>query len=310
MLFISFVLPAYKAVFLKQAIDSILAQTYTNFELIVVNDASPDNLDEIVSSYEDERIRYYKNETNIGGKNLVAQWNHCIEFATGDYIVLAADDDVYHPDFLKKCVELAEKYPLVHLIRTRVEQIGAQNNLVGVDALLPEHCSKYEFLYYWVQGLAFTCIGNYMFKGPVLQEKKFMELPHAFGSDVVAVVMMAEYGCANTQDMLFCFRYSPYHLSSSTATHHFKEKIRAVTMEYSYLYTLNYEAPSDRYDSYFFSRISRSILYSKCRYDYYNLVIKRLPFRKVHYIAKCELLTRKDKMNLFFRFCFDKVFKR
>jgi len=308
MLFISFVLPAYKAVFLRQAIDSILSQSYPRFELIIVNDASPDNLDEIVGSYQDERIRYYKNETNIGGENLVAQWNHCIEFAQGDYIVLAADDDLYHPDFLMKCVELAEEYPSVNLIRTRVEQIDAHNNLVGVDALIPEYCSKYEFLYYWVQGVSFTCIGNYMFKGTVLKERKFIDLPHAFGSDVVSVINLSENGCVNTKEMLFCFRYSPYHLSSGID--HLKEKITAITMEFNYLMNLNYTQPTDRFDYYFFISSNHSILYSKCKYDYYNLVIKRLPFSKVHYIAKCELLTIKDKMMLFFRFCFDKLFRR
>jgi glycosyltransferase involved in cell wall biosynthesis len=310
MLFISFVLPAYKGVFLKQAIDSILSQTYINFELIIVDDASPDNLFEIVSLYKDDRIRYYKNDTNIGGANLVSQWNHSINFANGDYIVLAADDDLYHPDFLKTCVGLAEKYPLANLIRSRVEQIDTQNNLVGVDALLPEFCSKYEFLYHWVQGVSFTCIGNYMFKGPVLKEKKFVDLPHAFGSDVVSVVMMSEYGCANTKEMLFYFRYSPYHLSSSTQNHHFKEKIRAVTMEFTFLNNLNYEVPVDRYDNFFFVQTTPSILYSKCKYDYYNLVIKHLSFFKVFYIAKCELLSYKDKLILFIRFCLDKILKR
>ena len=61
----SFVLPAYKATFFKEAIDSILAQTYKEFELIIVNDASPDDLDSIVNSYSDSRIRYYVNEQNI-----------------------------------------------------------------------------------------------------------------------------------------------------------------------------------------------------------------------------------------------------
>ena len=58
----SFVLPAYKARFFREAIDSILAQTYKDFELIIVNDASPEDLDSIVNSYDDSRIRYYVNE--------------------------------------------------------------------------------------------------------------------------------------------------------------------------------------------------------------------------------------------------------
>ena len=61
----SITIPAYKRSYLKEAIDSCLAQTYKDFELIIVNDASPEDLDSIVNSYSDNRIRYYKNETNI-----------------------------------------------------------------------------------------------------------------------------------------------------------------------------------------------------------------------------------------------------
>ena len=77
----SFVLPAYKAAYLKEAIDSILNQTYKEFELIIVNDASPEGVDAIVRSYDDPRIQYYVNAENIGGKDLVAQWNYSITYA-------------------------------------------------------------------------------------------------------------------------------------------------------------------------------------------------------------------------------------
>ena len=90
----SFVLPAYKAAFLREAIDSILAQSYPDFELIIVNDKSPEDLASIVDSYHDERIQYYVNAQNIGGHDLVAQWNHCITYATGKYLILASDDDL------------------------------------------------------------------------------------------------------------------------------------------------------------------------------------------------------------------------
>ena len=60
----SITIPAYKRTYLQECIDSILGQTYTDFELIIVNDASPEDLDSIVNSFSDSRIRYYKNEKN------------------------------------------------------------------------------------------------------------------------------------------------------------------------------------------------------------------------------------------------------
>ena len=70
----SFVMPAYKSQFLSKAIESILKQTYSVFELIIINDASPESLKEIVNQFHDERIRYEENKENIGGTDLVANW--------------------------------------------------------------------------------------------------------------------------------------------------------------------------------------------------------------------------------------------
>lgn len=98
----TFILPAYKKKYLKNAIDSILAQSFGNFELIIVNDASPEDIDSVINQYSDCRIQYHRNKTNIGGVNLVKQWNHCLSFATGEFVILATDDDEYAPDYLEK----------------------------------------------------------------------------------------------------------------------------------------------------------------------------------------------------------------
>lgn len=304
---VSFVLPAYKAKFLSQAIDSILNQSYANFELIIVDDASPENLEKIVDSYQDARIKYYRNEQNIGGVSLVKQWNFSIQYAKGEYVILAADDDIYHTHFLERCLALADKYPDIELIRSGVEQIDEQNRLIGIDGVLPEHCSKYQFLYYWVKGTAFTCIGNYMFKTSALLQKKFIDFPFAFCSDVASTIMMAEKGVANTAEMLFQFRISSIHLSSNK--NHLKSKLEATTMFYNWLMNLGYEVPDDKLDEFCYKHTQRNLLYIKCRYDYYNQVIKHLPFSDFYYIRKCTLLSFRDKIVMFLRFSAEKIIK-
>lgn len=67
----SFVLPVFKAKYLSESIDSILNQTMSDFELIIVNDQSPDDIDSIVFSFNDSRIQYDINEKNIGGTDLI-----------------------------------------------------------------------------------------------------------------------------------------------------------------------------------------------------------------------------------------------
>ena len=98
----SITIPAFKARFLKECIESILVQTYDNYELIIVNDASPEDLDSIVSSFEDSRIRYYKNEIGFGGYNVVLNWNKCLDYCTGDYMICMGDDDKLLPCCLEE----------------------------------------------------------------------------------------------------------------------------------------------------------------------------------------------------------------
>lgn len=304
---ISFILPAYKAKFFRQAIDSILSQEYSDLELIIVNDKSPEDIEEIVKSYSDPRIRYYENEENIGGKSLVAQWNHCIKYANGDYLILAADDDIYNPQFLTECVNLAQKYPDIDLVRARVKIINENNELIGIDSVLPEYISKYGYLYYYMVGASFTCIGNFMFKTSVIKSKKFIDYPCAFGSDTSSTIMMAENGCACTKEMLFNFRISSIHLSSSKS--HLNEKLEAITMLFCYIKNLNYKKPNNEIDNFYYKEINQNYIYDKCKYDYYNLVIKYLPISKIETISKCSLLNSKDKLIMSLRFLFDKIFK-
>ena len=213
----SFVLPAYKAHFLKEAIDSILAQTYTNFELIIVNDASPEDLNSIVSSYDDSRIRYYVNKDNIGGRDLVAQWNYSISYAKGEYLILASDDDIYHSTFLAKMDTLIKKYPEVNLFRPRTQRIDALNNTIHVDGIMPELTSPSEFAY--CMGIVGKGIPFYVFKTRKLKESGgFISYPLAWHSDDATLLKMANRGCVFLNEILFSFRLSGENISSKKNT--------------------------------------------------------------------------------------------
>ena len=160
----SFVLPAYKATYLKQAIDSILSQTYKEYELIIVNDASPEDIDAIIDSYNDDRIRYYVNSENIGGKDLVAQWNYSISYASGEYLILASDDDIYSSTFLEDMDLLVEKYPNVGVFRPRVQEIDKDGKIISTEGDLQEYMSQILFTELWVQGLVKRYVPEYIFK--------------------------------------------------------------------------------------------------------------------------------------------------
>jgi glycosyltransferase involved in cell wall biosynthesis len=97
-------IPAYNGErFIGAAVESVLAQTWADFELYVIDDASTDGTLGRVRRYSDPRLRILSNETNIGHEG---NWNRVLREARGEFIKLLPQDDVLHPDCLRKQVEL------------------------------------------------------------------------------------------------------------------------------------------------------------------------------------------------------------
>lgn len=86
-----------------ETIQSVLAQTLTDFELIIVDDNSPDSTESVVRAFDDPRIRYLKNPTNLGPEG---NWNRCLAEASGEYFKLLPHDDLLMPDCLAQQVEV------------------------------------------------------------------------------------------------------------------------------------------------------------------------------------------------------------
>lgn len=229
----SFILPAWKGRYLREAIQSILNQSYSDFELIVVDDCSPEALEKIVGAFHDSRIEYHRNEHNIGGRDLVAQWNHCLQYAHGDYVILATDDDLYEPDFLEEMSRLIDTYPAVELLRARILQVNADNHIIGIDRCYKEHLTKDEFVYHMLHGMK-GGIPQYVFRRQALIDKGgFVNFPKAWASDDATAIMMAEHGVATTQGHLVRFRWSDINISSDKRS--IVEKVQARLHFYHWL---------------------------------------------------------------------------
>ncbi len=113
---VSVCIPTYNyGRFIGDAIDSVLSQTFTDFELIVVDNCSTDNTREIVEKYValDKRIKYIRNDENIG---MVQNWNRCIQYAAGEYIKILCADDVLKPTSLEKSVRILDNFPGVSVV--------------------------------------------------------------------------------------------------------------------------------------------------------------------------------------------------
>ena len=124
---ISVIMPVYntKAHHLHQAIDSILSQSYTDFEFIILND-SPYNkqIKEIISSYNDPRIIY---QETTGDTGIAKSYNQLLDMATSKYIALMNHDDISHKNRLKKQYEYLEKNKDIGLLGTAYKKFGEIN---------------------------------------------------------------------------------------------------------------------------------------------------------------------------------------
>lgn len=118
---VSIVLPVYNAeLFVAKAINSILQQTYTEFEFIIINDGSTDGSEQIILSFNDNRIRYIKNDTNL---KLIATLNKGIALAQGAYIARMDADDESYPNRLRQQVAFMQANPAVGALGTYAKRI-------------------------------------------------------------------------------------------------------------------------------------------------------------------------------------------
>lgn len=129
--FVSVVLPAYNAgPYIAEAIQSILNQTYTNFELIVVNDCSTDTTEEQILAITDSRIRYIKNAQNSG---LIYNLNLGFSLAKGKYIVRMDADDISLPTRIATQVAYMETNTFVGICGTWFESFGSQEQVAQYE---------------------------------------------------------------------------------------------------------------------------------------------------------------------------------
>lgn len=124
---ISVIMPVYNAdEYLSASIESILNQTYKNFEFIIINDGSTDNSEKIICSYNDKRIKYIKYDSNLG---YVARLNYGLSIASGTFIARMDADDISKPERLEKQLNFLNLNPSIALVGSCYEKIKDNINL-------------------------------------------------------------------------------------------------------------------------------------------------------------------------------------
>ncbi len=164
---VSVVMPAYNAEkFIGEAVESILNQTYADFELIIIDDGSTDQTAAIVRSFKDDRIRLMQNGVNLKiTKSLLRGW----DAAKGEYIIRADSDDINLPERFFEQVQFMDTHKDVDICGSWLQCFGVSDEIVRY---LPEHNDIQLYL------MVFCCIGH----PTVIMRKKSFET-HGLGYD-------------------------------------------------------------------------------------------------------------------------------
>lgn len=143
---VSIIMPSYNTgKFIKESIESVLKQTYTNWELLIVDDCSTDNTDKVVEPFlSDERIKYFKNEKNSGA---AVSRNKALREAKGRWIAFLDSDDLWLPEKLEKQIIFMERNGC-HFSYTNYAEIDVEGNRNGVTVTGPKKITKTGFFNY------------------------------------------------------------------------------------------------------------------------------------------------------------------
>jgi glycosyltransferase involved in cell wall biosynthesis len=203
---VTIAIPTYKRAdgFLKEAIRSASNQTYPNIEIIVSDNCSSDNTEIVVKSYNDSRIRYYKQAENIGANN---NFNFCLKQAKGSYFLLLQDDDLIDSDFIDVCMRAAEYETGIGIIRTGTRLIDSQGKVLSERPNMVGRLSTENFFRGWFSGKTALYLCSTLFNTERLRDIAGFRSKHNLFQDVIAEVQLAaRFGRVDVQDVKASFR--------------------------------------------------------------------------------------------------------
>ena len=142
---VSVIMPSWNTSnFIAESIQSVIDQTYENWELIIVDDCSTDNTDEVVAKFKDKRIRYFKNEKNSGA---ALSRNRALREARGEWIAFLDSDDLWSPDKLEHQINFMNKHGYT-LSYTEYEKIDEESKPLRIYVSGPEKVNKHKMYNY------------------------------------------------------------------------------------------------------------------------------------------------------------------
>ena len=191
---LAFVIPAFKGRYLADTLESLNEQSNKNFRVYIGDDASPDNLKEIIIPYQKRlNLHYIRFNDNLGGYSLVKQWERCVALSYEPFFCLLADDDVLHrncvDDFYSALKESDEKFDVYRFNNAIIDESG---NLIAYSTTPLQPESNLTFLYERLKNRRISFISSYIIsRDAYRREKGFVDFPLAWCSDDASIILFS-----------------------------------------------------------------------------------------------------------------------
>lgn len=229
---VSIILPVYNgAECVSNSIDSVLAQTYENFELVVVNDCSTDNTLDILNEYakKDSRVKVFTNEEN---KKLPRTLNAGFEKATGDYLTWTSDDNMYRPEAIAQMVQFLDENPEVGLVYCDMTVRNELGDEVKEDVKVAAPVKDLRLRS--ICGACFMYRSEVAAKAGEYNPDLFLAEDYEYWIRISKVAAMAPL-----HKDLYIYRLQGQSLTGSLKWERIKaQKLKAIELHFDYLYSL------------------------------------------------------------------------
>jgi glycosyltransferase involved in cell wall biosynthesis len=203
---VSIGIPTYNRAgsYLKQAIESARSQTYPNIEIIISDNCSSDDTEEVVGSFSDSRIRYYRQEINIGPNN---NFNFCLNQARGDYFLLFQDDDLIDDDFIECCMKSASYATNLGVLRTGTRIIDANGDIMLECPNMVKGLDFEDFVLGWFRHETAWYLCSTLYNTEALKAIGGFNSKHNLLQDGMATARLAaKHGRSDVEDIKASFR--------------------------------------------------------------------------------------------------------
>jgi len=294
---LAIVIPFYKSVFFEETLMSLVKQTDQRFKVYIGNDASPNDITDLIEKYSNQlEIEYICFENNLGHESLVSHWKRCYTMIKEEsWFMILCDDDILSPNYVESFYKHYDKvlesnarvvrYASI-LISDTGEEISEPYQHPVVEKSLDSCVRK-------VKGVTRSSLSEYVFKNNFTDVNKiFIDFPNAYYSDDLSILLATNFGNIYTiNDAFFYFRRGDYNLSGVNAN--VAKGKKAELLFYKYLFKNYSNLISKEQKQIFLFRLNRQVVFNKSFEVYRFALIEQIKIFDIKGVLYLPLLILK-----------------